>query len=84
MAEEDQKVLKDAILRKFQALSQSCGPTTKEEIDEIRLTIKLMIHAFKNEADSVFAFKEYTKLIQTPVQMLVATGPIRLLTSILL
>jgi len=76
-------VFKEAILRKFQGLAQTAAPSSKEEVDEIRLTIKLMIHAFKSEA--VFAFQEYTKLILAlPVSVLVAPGPVRPLSSLLL
>ena len=47
------------------------------KVDEIRLAIKLMIHSFKREGDSTFAFQEYTKVCQ-------ASAPMGLLKSLLL
>ena len=52
MSEEDQQVIKDAVLDKF------CGLTTHQvymkPYEEIRLAIKLMIHSFKNEREKAF------------------------------
>ena len=50
-------------------------------VEEIRLSIKLLIHAFKNEGD--LAFQDYTKVCQSVVTMQ-TNEPVRLLNSLLI
>lgn len=38
-------------------------------VDEMRLTIKLMIHSFKREGDSSSTFLNYTKVTQAALLM---------------
>jgi len=52
-------------------------------LDEMRLTIKLMIHSFKREADWPLAFQEYTKVVQAAL-LTPGQGMIRQLSQILL
>jgi hypothetical protein len=50
-------------------------------VEEIRLAIKLLIHAFKNEGD--LAFQEYTKVCQSVITMQ-GNEPGRLLNSLVI
>eukprot|EP00353_Schmidingerella_taraikaensis_P001928 CAMPEP_0185597406 /NCGR_PEP_ID=MMETSP0434-20130131/81348_1 /TAXON_ID=626734 ORGANISM="Favella taraikaensis, Strain Fe Narragansett Bay" /NCGR_SAMPLE_ID=MMETSP0434 /ASSEMBLY_ACC=CAM_ASM_000379 /LENGTH=87 /DNA_ID=CAMNT_0028226127 /DNA_START=1717 /DNA_END=1980 /DNA_ORIENTATION=- len=60
-------------------------PSTCEHMtpEEVRLTIKLMIYAFKQEKDWTLAFQEYTKVTQAAA-MTPGTGKIHHLSYMLL
>ena len=66
MVAEDQSIIKKAILTKFQSVLQTREPMS---LDEMRLTIKLMIHSHKRKADWPQAFAEYTKVTQNSIQL---------------